>query len=257
MCRLAAYTGPPISLDEFLLQPEHSLVNQSWRPREMREATMNADGFGIAWFADDDEAACYKNAQPIWSDANLTALGRSLIRDRWLASVRSATLVSDVSYANTQPFTDRHILFSHNGYLENFTGSWRSAIRQRLHADFENRIHGTTDSEYLFALFCQLHNTTGNVADALRDLVEFLEEHAEGLRALLNIVISTPSQLVALRHAIGDVSPTLYYHIEGTASDRAIRIASESLTADGGWTPIDENRIFIINEHKEISSNAL
>ena len=50
MCRLAAYIGPTLRLEELLLKPEHSLVKQSWAPREMMEARLNADGYGFGWF---------------------------------------------------------------------------------------------------------------------------------------------------------------------------------------------------------------
>ena len=257
MCRLAAYVGPPISLEKFLLQPEHSLVKQSWSPKEMREATMNADGFGIAWFADDAEAAVYKNTHPIWSDANLHSLGRSLVRPRWLAAVRSATMVSDISWANNQPFTSEHILFTHNGYLENFAQAWRGEIRRVLRPEFENRIHGTTDSEYLFALFSQYYEQTGGIAEAMTELVELLEKLARGKRALLSFIVSSPVQLVALRHAIGDASPTLYYYVEETDSGKAVHVASESLTAHEGWTRIEENRLISVDKNYNISGSTL
>lgn len=223
----------------------------------MREATMNADGFGIAWFADDGEAAVYKNTHPIWSDANLHSLGRSLVQPRWLAAVRSATMVSDISYANNQPFTSENTLFTHNGYLEDFTHAWRGEIRQHLQPEFENRIHGTTDSEYLFALYSQFYEKTGEIAAAMTELVGLLENLARGKRALLSFVVSSPVQLVAVRHAIGDASPTLYYHIEETGSGSAVHIASESLTAHEGWTKIEENRLLRVDENNEISSNVL
>jgi len=257
MCRLAAYVGPPVSLEKFLLQPEHSLVKQSWSPKEMREATMNADGFGIAWFDDTGTAAVYKNTHPIWSDANLHSLGRSLVRPRWLAAVRSATMVSDISYANNQPFTNERTLFTHNGYLEDFAHAWRGEIRRHLRPEFESRIHGTTDSEYLFALYSQFYEKTGKIAAAMTELVELLEKLARGKRALLSFVVSSPVQLVAIRHAVGDASPTLYYHIEETGSGSAVHIASESLTAHEGWTRIEENRLLQVDENNEISSNAL
>lgn len=218
---------------------------------------MNADGFGIAWFADDGEAAIYKNTHPIWSDANLHSLGRSLVRPRWLAAVRSATMVSDISYANNQPFTSERTLFTHNGYLEDFTHAWRGEIRKHLQPEFENRIHGTTDSEYLFALYCQFYEKTGEIAAAMTELVGLLENLARGKRALLSFVVSSPVQLVAVRHAIGDTSPTLYYHIEETDSGSAVHIASESLTAHEGWTKIAENRLLKVDENNEISSNEL
>ena len=46
MCRLAAYSGPPLPLAALTHTPTHSLVVQSYKPKQMREALLNADGVG-------------------------------------------------------------------------------------------------------------------------------------------------------------------------------------------------------------------
>jgi glutamine amidotransferase len=47
MCRLLGYIGEPIILEDILLKPAHSLLVQSYQPRELREALLNADGLPI------------------------------------------------------------------------------------------------------------------------------------------------------------------------------------------------------------------
>jgi len=257
MCRLAAYIGPPISLGEFLLEPDHNLVRQSWQPREMINAKLNADGFGFAWYTEDGEPACYKNTKPIWADPNLESLARSLVRDQWLANIRAATLASDHAYANTQPFVDHGIMFTHNGFLADFAGSWRGQIRQRLQPEFESCIHGTTDSEYLFALFLQHYVKNGELAVALTSLVSELEEIANGNQALLNFIICSNRHLVALRHAFSDESPSLYYHVEESKNGPAVRVASEPLTTDDKWIRMDEGQLILVDETAGVSSRAL
>lgn len=257
MCRLAAYLGPPISLEQFLIAPEHSLINQAWRPREMREATLNADGFGIGWFADDNRPACYKNTRPIWSDANIHSLGRSLVRQQWMASVRSATLVNDISHANTQPFYSDLVLFAHNGYLEQFTSHWRGQIRRMLQPEFENMIHGTTDSEYVFALFKQHFRQQGDAVSAVQSTIRELDQMANGSRALLNIMVALPGQLVATRHAINGESPTLYYSVEESEQGHGVTIASEALFDTDDWIKVDENQLLVINRKANVSMRPL
>lgn len=242
---MAAYSGPSIPLEDFLIKPEHSLVNQSWRPREMREATLNADGFGIAWFADDGKAASYRRPKPIWSDPNLPALARSLVRNRWLATVRSATLVSDLNYANTQPFLTDDLVFMHNGYLADFADQWRGPLRQQLRPEFENRIHGTTDSEYLFALFCQQLEHYPHLADALSAMIDQLADIGHDSGALLNFIISSNRELVAVRQAIGKPSPTLYYRVNSTVEGDALTIASEALNGNNDWISVAEGEMII------------
>lgn len=156
MCRLAVYMGPEIALEQLLLHPAHSLMQQSWGPLEMREGKLNADGYGFGWFNQDARPASYTNPMPIWTDPNLPALARTLSSPQWLANVRSATRCSDVSHANTQPFTDDTFIFLHNGYIKDFALTLRHWIRCKLSADIDAYIRGSTDSEHLFALFRQV-----------------------------------------------------------------------------------------------------
>jgi glutamine amidotransferase len=51
VCRHLAYVGEPVRLADLLLTPQHSLLRQSWAPRDMRGGgTVNADGYGIGWY---------------------------------------------------------------------------------------------------------------------------------------------------------------------------------------------------------------
>ncbi|MFE0319543.1 hypothetical protein ACFW05_26140, partial [Streptomyces albogriseolus] len=54
MCRHLAYVGPAEPLGALLVGPPHGLYRQSWAPRRQRYGTVNADGFGVGWYADGD-----------------------------------------------------------------------------------------------------------------------------------------------------------------------------------------------------------
>jgi glutamine amidotransferase len=79
-CSLLAYLGPPLRLGSLLGGQEHSLVVQSYRPREMISGTVDADGFGVGWYIPevDPTPVRYASTAPIWADANLESLGRKL-----------------------------------------------------------------------------------------------------------------------------------------------------------------------------------
>ena len=49
MCRHIAYIGKKKTLYSTLLKHKHSLIEMAYKPKEMNEAILNADGFGIAW----------------------------------------------------------------------------------------------------------------------------------------------------------------------------------------------------------------
>lgn len=157
MCRLAGYLGPAAPLSSLLMDPPHSLLVQSYRPRELREALVNADGVGVAWYPEngDVQPVRYRSTLPIWSDQNLAELAPRIRSNLILGAVRSATPGIGVSLANTQPFVHGRLSFFHNGYLEDFPHNFMRPIRNELSDDLYAGLEGTSDSEHLFALLLQ------------------------------------------------------------------------------------------------------
>ena len=249
MCRLAAYTGELLSLEQFLLWPRHSLIHQAHAPQETLSATVNADGIGFGWYADDKQPAVYRSLLPAWADPNLGSLGRSLQSRTWLANVRSATDPLSSGYANTQPFSGHGILFLHNGFIEDFNNSVRGPLRSTLSPGFESTVHGTTDSEYLFALLRQtIYQHEGDVLSALRVTLERLEGwlQKKGLGALLNIILAEGQRITVLRHAIGLECPSLYTHRGHSAFAGGRLAASEPLDDDPDWEPVPTHHVAVM-----------
>ena len=52
MCRWLAYSGAPVRLEDLLFKPKNSLVMQS-KHSQMGATTVNGDGFGVGWYADE------------------------------------------------------------------------------------------------------------------------------------------------------------------------------------------------------------
>lgn len=248
MCRMAAYLGPSILLEQFLLEPPHSLVVQSWAPRELRYAKVNADGFGVGWYTNDDTPSTYINTSPIWSDPNLEHLGRTLENDLWLANVRSATPGNPVSHENTQPFYDDDWLFMHNGYVRGFSGRLRAQILDYLAPDIINGIRGTTDSEYLFAILRHIlaDDNEISIEQALSECFTLVEEWLGDDEALLNLLITDGELLYATRHAFNHDCPSLYYTTDDESFPGAQLIASEPMTESGLWQPVAEHHLLVI-----------
>jgi glutamine amidotransferase len=258
MCRLAAYLGPTVPLEDFLLEPPHSLVVQSWAPREMREARLNADGFGFGWFsAPNDPPSVYTNPMPIWTDPNLAALGRTLQSGLWLAYVRSATRRTDVSHANTQPFAGESLLFTHNGYIDLFGETLRHHIRHALCTECEKTIHGNTDSEYLFALLRQQVLDGRSLESGLVQMFDLLAQWAGDVRLLLNFVIADRERIIATRHAINGECPSLYYSDRVDGLNGALCIASEPLTGRDQWEEVPEHSLVVLERDTGIATRPL
>ncbi len=260
MCRLAAYNGETLGLETFLLSPPHSLIEQAHAPQEAVSATVNADGIGFGWYTVDGQPAIYRNVLPAWADPNLEGLGRSLASRTWLANVRSATDPLSNGYANTQPFSGDGLLFLHNGNIEGFNDAVRGPLRHHLSPDLEREIHGTTDSEYLFAWLRQAlaqHNDDliAALRAAMKDVERWLDD--TGLGALLNIVVARGDTLVALRHAVRRPCPSLHSHAAHPRFRGGRLVASEPLDDDTGWQAVPPHHIVVMEPGHEATTFPL
>ena len=259
MCRLAAYLGPEIYLARLLDDQPNSLIRQSWDPREMQEAKLNADGFGFGWYTHDHRPVRYRNTLPIWSDDNLTALGQSLKSRVWLANVRSATPGQETSLTNTQPFIHEQFMFLHNGYLEGFSQEVRPRFHEFLIPKVQAEIRGNTDSEYLFALFRQtLVECDGQLPDCLKEGFDLLERILVGRTALLNVALYNGDRIIACRHAMnGADCPSLYYCTGHPDYPQATLLASERFSEHDCWRSVPPHSILMIKPDRPVELSSL
>ena len=248
MCRLLAYIGSPISLEPLLYKPEHSLIVQSYQPKEMISGVVNADGFGFGWYTDSrsTEPFTYKNILPIWDDINLSSLSRYVESDCVVAYVRGATAGQALDFSNCQPFKYQRLLFTHNGRIEKFRQTLYRPIRSQLSDEIYQYVNGTTDSEHIFALLLnQLQsNPAKSLAQALHATLLSLTELAEHYQTSFsaNIVISDGDSLVASRFSTQSPAPSLYWLWDDRSFPQSVLIASEPLFP-GNWTSFPENSI--------------
>lgn len=263
MCRLLAYLGPAIQLDQVLCKPEHSLIVQSYRPKEMREALLNADGFGLGWYhqTQTTEPFTYKSTQPIWSDINLRSLSRYIESPCILSYVRSATPGQAVDLINCQPFPHQQLLFIHNGYIDHFRKTLYRPLRSHLSDHIYQNIHGTTDSEHIFALVLNELTASPEVPslhDALEKALKTLISLArtKDVKFLANTIISDGKQLVASRLAQKSPAPSLYWLRDDPSFPDAVILASEPLfSAD--WHLCPENHLIHVGTNLEINCYPL
>lgn len=258
MCRLAVYLGPETSLQHIVLDTNHSLEKQAWQPRELKEAKLNADGFGFGWYNDGAEVARYRHSLPIWADSNLNDFCRSLQRSLWLCYIRSATTGHGTGIENTQPFYHQCWQFLHNGYINAFQKQIRAKIRQLIDTDIESRLDGSTDSEYLFALIMHFFKKHSDMIKAIHECFTQLKEWLGDERALLNIVLSDGVQIIATSHAINGECPSLYYgkDIDGFPAHSQL-LVSEALNHDANWQPIEPHSLIKIQADKPMESIKL
>ncbi|MBF95680.1 MAG: Gamma-glutamyl-hercynylcysteine sulfoxide hydrolase [Alphaproteobacteria bacterium MarineAlpha9_Bin4] len=226
MCRHLGYIGEKELLYNILFKKKHSLVNMAFNPKEMENAKLNADGFGIAWNSNSN-FYLYKSVLPIWNDPNLDAVTKNLSSDIVLANVRSATISKDLSYSNTHPFIYKDLLFSHNGYIKNFHDSVKEKIIDLIDNKLLSEIKGNTDSEYIFFLFIHCYNQEKNISKAIYKTIDILRDICQ--EAMLNFLICTRGnniKLYATKFSLEARCPSLYLLKD---SSNNIYISSEKL----------------------------
>jgi glutamine amidotransferase len=257
MCRLLGYLGSKMELHQLLYEPKHSLVVQSYQPREMTAGLLNADGFGLGWYHQSKQESpyIYKNTLPIWTDINLPHVSRYVDSTCYLGYVRSASPPLAVDLSNCQPFTHEQIMFIHNGFINNFRSSLYRPIRNSLSDKIYQLIHGTTDSEHIFALIMeQLKQSpdlslTQVVSKSLCYLTQLAQCHQVYFSA--NILISDGKQIIASRYANRSPVPTLYWIKDELNYRGSVIIASEPFF-EGNWSSCPENTIITIGETLEV-----
>ena len=152
MCRHLAYLGPPATLRSVLIDPPHGLYRQAWAPRRQRYGTVNADGFGVGWYAPDDpDPARYRRPVPIWGDESFADVARVTRAGAMLAAVRCATAGTDPGPAAVAPYASGPWLFSHNGVLDGWPQA-AAGLAATLPAGSLLGLEARVDSALLWAL---------------------------------------------------------------------------------------------------------
>ncbi len=119
MCRHLAWLGEPRTLAALVLEPEHGLLHQSYRPRRQSHGLMNADGWGVGFLAEGrPDPVRWRSSRPLWSDASFASVAPVLRSGCVLAAVRSATPGMPADESAAAPFTDGRWLLSHNGRVD-------------------------------------------------------------------------------------------------------------------------------------------
>ena len=157
MCRHVGYIGNQKPLKDALFNKKHSIIEMAYKPKEMQEAKLNADGFGIGWI-NNNQFYTYKNQYPIWNDTNVFSLCENLHSKLIIGNVRSATITENNGLQNTHPFKYDKFMFSHNGYIANFETKNKVKLIEKIENRFLNLLKGNTDSEYIFFYFCNALN---------------------------------------------------------------------------------------------------
>jgi glutamine amidotransferase len=211
MCRHLAYLGPPATLRSVIIDPPHGLYRQAWAPRRQRYGTVNADGFGVGWYAPGEEDPVrYRRAEPIWGDESFADVARATRSGALLAAVRCATAGTAPGPSSVAPFASGRWLFSHNGRLDGWPES-AAALAATLPATALLGLEARVDSALLWAVVLHRLRLGLAPAEALADTVRALQ--AAGVTGRFNFLL-TDGQVIAAT-AAGD---TLWHRSSGASA---------------------------------------
>jgi gamma-glutamyl hercynylcysteine S-oxide hydrolase len=229
MCRHLAYVGPEVSLKSLLIDPPYGLYRQAWAPRMQRHGTVNADGFGIGWYASGDPVpARYRRAVPIWGDPSLPDLARVTRSSAVLAAVRDATVGTALGEAAAAPFASGSWLFSHNGLL----AGWPASAAGLARVEPLLALEAMTDSAFLWALVVERLRSGAAPEIALAATIDAVE--AAGGTGRFNFLLTDGRTIVAT--TAGD---TLWYR----RADDGVTVASEPCDDERGWTEVPDRQL--------------
>ncbi len=203
MCRMLSYLGTPILVEDLLYKPDNSFIKQSYHPIYMSHL-LNLAGFGlVAWDNESSNADLpfiYKTDQLPFYDENLRNLTLKISPYCILSHIRGVSYLDRkiVSKQNVHPFIFPHsnIALAHNGALYQFD-MMKYKLLDYISPKNQNYIHGTTDSEWLYAVFLtQYENLSGgneidNLVTAIIETLTILKK----IRYDYNIRVNSPMNL--------------------------------------------------------------
>lgn len=219
MCRIMSYLGKPLIIEELLYEPDNSFIKQSYNPRYM-SSILNLAGFGMA--AWDDKSSdplapyLYKTPHMPFYDENLRNLASKIEPHCLLAHIRGVEYHESQVVANQNvhpfmfPITD--ITLAHNGHLYQFE-NMRFDLLKYIKDAFKPYIQGTTDSEWIYAVFLsQLKNplsdecSPSDIINAVIETFKILKyvrsQHDIAINSPVNLFITNGKFIVATRFVL-------------------------------------------------------
>ena len=272
MCRVLAYLGQPLLLDDLLYEPDNSFIKQTLAPQMLD--ILNLAGFGMAAWDEGlhtpDEPLVYKAPTLPLFNPNLRMLAGKIRPRALIAHIRGVRSRAQaiINRENVHPFLFQgtRLVMAHNGDLARFSEIRFDLVRHVLPC-FAAQVTGTTDSEWIYALLLsQLDNpaepsvedVTGALQRTCRLLREILDARGIDLASPLNLLMSDGRYVVASRLVLNfgcyddELRPEhLVYHslwythglrygthdgefqtVGGAANTNAVIVSSEPLTRD-------------------------
>jgi len=256
MCRLIAHLGQPISPRHLVFGGAHSLYEQSWSPRELLSGSVNADGYGVVWYAE-GRPARIAEARPIWYDVDLPQTLGALSASCVVAALRNSTPGLPVDRASLLPMVHGRWSFVLNGFLPDFRERHMRALRADLPDDLYGELRGVSDAETLFLLTVAALRDGAPLIEALGATVGTVRDRVGKSEAQLNMVLCDGERLAAVRTGTTLVTNSLYVAKRPPFAPEGIVLASEAPESGAVWEAVDGHSWIEIGPDGSVRSEVL
>jgi glutamine amidotransferase len=214
MCRVLAYVGPEIPVENLLLKPRNSLINQTLDPERHPQLQLAGWGFGV-WsehLLKPESPLLYHRPTAAFYDDNVEGIIPSLQASTLLAHVRAADYNSSCVLAdeNCHPFSYQGTpwIIAQNGDLPNWKLLQRELLRHCKDKYLE-QMQGTTDTEFLYVLLLSLLESDSD-EDVKRAFEEMLRLIVQAMKDLdlveltkLKMALVSPNRIIGVNSGSG------------------------------------------------------
>jgi glutamine amidotransferase len=242
--------GPPTPLSSLVLEGDHSLLVQSYAPREMLSGVVNADGFGVGWYVpEDEEPAVYRSNGSLWSDRSFAGIAPRIRARTVFAAVRNATPGLPVEESGVPPFSSGPFMFMHNGAIPDFRRTAMRPLRERLSDEAYSGLLGVSDSETIFAgLLDLLRDDPADLAGAVTSTIQLVTEVCGelGIEATLNLAVTDGTNMAFTRYSTDGPGTSLYVLEDAEEFPGAVVVASERLHEDPLWRKVPDRHLLSV-----------
>lgn len=266
MCRWLAYSGTPVPIEELVLKPKHSLIDQSLHSQLGAETT-NGDGFGIGWYGTREAPGVFHSVEPAWNDRNLRELAAHIDSGVVFAHIRASS-GSPIQQTNCHPFRHGRWLWMHNGLIRDFHHVKRE-LTLAVDPSLYPYIEGSTDSETFFHLALTM-GLEDDPPAAVESAVGHIEHvgRSHGIEHPIQMTVATTdgATVWAFRYSSEGKSRSLFYSTDvatlreqhpdvdflNKVSDESRLIVSEPLgDLAGAWNEVPESSYGVVQEGED------
>lgn len=258
MCRIVVYAGELGPVAPVMYGGEHSLHDQSFRPKELMDGSLNADGYSVAWYHE-GQPVRVADDRPIWQNADLEQMLGTVQSTMAVAGVRNASPGIPYGLAEVAPMILNRWTFTLNGYVKDFRHRFMREFRRGLPDQLYGEIRGTSDTETLFLMAVAEVERGLSLSAALASVARtaIAAVNREGVDAQLNMALTDGESASVTRAGSLDRSNSLYVAEASSILARGTLVASEPLDESTTWQTVGHDQVVELVPHESFTIHDL